>query len=306
MSKLSLTFCGLSFKNPIVTSSGCFGFGYEYTQFFNPNILGGITLKGLTLLPREGNLGTRVTETPAGMLNCVGLENPGIEVFKEEILPILTNTTNDTNIIANINGNTVEEYVSLAKEVDKIDLIKLIEINVSCPNVKCGGMSFGTNPDMVAQVTKAVREVTKKPIIVKLSPNVTDIVSIAKQAEANGANAISVINTLLGMAIDIKTKKPVLCNTFGGLSGPCVKPVALRIVYQLYQALSIPIIGMGGIDSAEDILEFMMAGASMVSIGSCLFNKPHLPEQCLAYLEKYCEDNHLSNLQEIVGIAHRK
>ncbi len=292
-------------QNPIITSSGCFGFGLEYKNYFDPNILGGICLKGLTLEPRTGNIGTRVTETPAGMLNCVGLENPGIEQFKKTYLPLIEQEITKSAIIANINGSTIDEYVSLAKEVEKIDRIDFVELNLSCPNVKCGGMAFGTKPEMVGTIVKAVKEVLTKPLIVKLSPNVTDIVSIAKAAETNGADAISVINTLLGMAIDIKSKKPILCNTYGGLSGPCVKPVALRIIHQIYPHINIPIIGMGGITYPEDIIEFMMAGASVVSIGSGLFANPNLVQQSIEYLEKYCKENNLKNISEIVGIVHK-
>ena len=277
MNRLKTNFLGVEMKNPVVTSSGCFGFGTEYKDYFDPNILGGIGIKGLTLEARDGNYGVRIAETPGGMLNCVGLENPGIEHFKNHTLKMMKQEGVNTKIIANINGKTVEEYIEIAKEVEKIKEIDIVELNISCPNVKDGGMAFGANPEVAGRVTKEVRKVLTKPLVVKLSPNVTDIAAIAKIVEENGADAVSLINTLLGMAIDIKSKKPLLGNVFGGFSGPAVKPVALRMVYQVYKAVKIPIIGMGGIASAEDALEFIMAGASVVSIGSAIFPNPMLP-----------------------------
>ena len=305
MNRLQTKFLGVDFKNPIVTSSGCFGFGLEYRDYFDPNILGGIGIKGLTLEARDGNYGTRIAETPAGMLNCVGLENPGIEYFESHILPEMKAAGITTNIIANINGKTVEEYVEIAKRAYKIKEIAVLELNISCPNVKDGGMAFGANPEVAARVTREVRKVTTKPLVVKLSPNVTDIAGIAKIVEENGADAVSLINTLLGMVIDLKTKKPLLGNTFGGFSGPAVKPVAVRMVYQVYKAVNIPIIGMGGISSVEDALEFIMAGASMVSLGTGIFSNPMLPVEVAEGLQKYCEENGIENISELVGIAHR-
>ena len=305
MSSLGINFLGVDFKNPLVTSSGCFGFGMEYKDYFDPNILGGIGIKGLTLEPRDGNYGTRIAETPSGMLNCVGLENPGIEYFKKVTLPLMKKEGIKTNIIANINGSTVEDYIKIAKEVENIPEIKIIELNISCPNVKDGGMAFGANPEVAGRVTKEVRNVTTKPLVVKLSPNVTDIAGIAKIVEENGADAISLINTVLGMAIDIRSKKPLLGNTFGGLSGPAVKPIALRMVYQVYKAVKIPIIGMGGIASPEDALEFIMAGATLVSVGSAIFPNPMLPVEIIKGMEKYCKDNGIANISELIGIAHR-
>lgn len=305
MSSLGINFLGVDFKNPLVTSSGCFGFGMEYKDYFDPNILGGIGIKGLTLEPRDGNYGTRIAETPSGMLNCVGLENPGIEYFKKVTLPLMKKEGIKTNIIANINGSTVEDYIKIAKEVENIPEIKIIELNISCPNVKDGGMAFGANPEVAGRVTKEVRNVTTKPLVVKLSPNVTDIAGIAKIVEENGADAISLINTVLGMAIDIRSKKPLLGNTFGGLSGPAVKPIALRMVYQVYKAVKIPIIGMGGIASPEDALEFIMAGATLVSVGSAIFPNPLLPIEIIEGMEKYCKDNGIANIKELIGIAHR-
>lgn len=305
MNRLQTKFLGVDFKNPIVTSSGCFGFGLEYRDYFDPNVLGGIVVKGLTMEPRDGNYGTRVAETPGGMLNCVGLENPGIDYFETHILKDMKEAGITTNIIANINGKTVEEYIEIAKRVEKIKEVDIIELNISCPNVKDGGMVFGANPEVAGRVTREVRKVTTKPLVVKLSPNVTDIAYIAKVVEENGADAVSLINTLLGMAIDLKTKKPLLGNTFGGFSGPAVKPVALRMVYQVYKAVNIPIVGMGGISSTEDALEFIMAGASMVSLGTGIFFNPVLPVEVAEGLQKYCEENNIENINELVGIAHR-
>ncbi len=305
MNKLKVNFLNKEFKNPIITSSGCFGFGLEYKEYFDPNELGGITLKGLTLEARDGNYGVRIAETPGGMLNCVGLENPGINYFKDNILPELKKEGVETNLIANINGKVLEEYIEIAKIVETIPEIDLVELNISCPNVKDGGMAFGANPEIAGLVTREVRKVTTKPLIVKLSPNVTNIVEIAKIVEANGADAISLINTLLGMKIDLKTRKPLLGNTMGGLSGPAVKPVAVRMVYQVYKAVNIPIIGMGGISSVEDALEFIMAGAKLISIGTGIFPNPMLPLEIKYGLEKYCEENGLENISELVGAAHR-
>ncbi|BBA50755.1 diguanylate cyclase [Fusobacterium varium] len=305
MNRLQSKFLGVDFKNPIVTSSGCFGFGLEYRDYFDPNVLGGIVVKGLTMEPRDGNYGTRIAETPGGMLNCVGLENPGIDYFETHILKDMKEAGITTNIIANINGKTVEEYIEIAKRVEKIKEVDIIELNISCPNVKDGGMAFGANPEVAGRVTREVRKVTTKPLVVKLSPNVTDIAYIAKVVEENGADAVSLINTLLGMAIDLKTKKPLLGNTFGGFSGPAVKPVALRMVYQVYKAVNIPIVGMGGISSTEDALEFIMAGASMVSLGTGIFFNPVLPVEVAEGLQEYCEENNIENINELVGIAHR-
>ncbi|WP_462425275.1 dihydroorotate dehydrogenase [Fusobacterium sp. THCT13E1] len=305
MNRLETKFLGVDFKNPIVTSSGCFGFGLEYIDYFDPNVLGGIVVKGLTMEPRDGNYGTRIAETPGGMLNCVGLENPGIDYFETHILKDMKEAGITTNIIANINGKTVEEYIEITKRVEKIKEVDIIELNISCPNVKDGGMAFGANPEVAGRVTREVRKVTTKPLVVKLSPNVTDIAYIAKVVEENGADAVSLINTLLGMAIDLKTKKPLLGNTFGGFSGPAVKPVALRMVYQVYKAVNIPIVGMGGISSTEDALEFIMAGASMVSLGTGIFFNPVLPVEVAEGLQKYCEENNIENINELVGIAHR-
>lgn len=306
MNKLNVNFLGINFENPILTSSGCFGFGLEYKDYFNPNELGGIVLKGLTLEPRTGNQGPRIAETPSGILNCVGLENPGIEVFENEIIPNLKKEGINTKIIVNINGSTVEQYVELAKRVNKIKEIDIVELNISCPNVKDGGMAFGANPEVAGRTTREVKKVLDKPLIVKLSPNVTNIVEIAKIVEENGADAVSLINTMLGMRIDIKTGKPILGNTMGGLSGPAVKPVAVRMVYQVAQNVNIPIVGMGGISSYEDAIEFIMAGATMVSIGTGIFPNPILPLEVKKGLQDYAEKHNLDNIQDVRGISFKK
>ena len=303
MNFLKMNFAGLDLENPIMTASGCFGFGLEYKDYFDPNELGAVLIKGLTPEPREGNYGIRIAETPAGMLNSVGLENPGIDYFESETAPLLERELK-VPVIANINGKILEEYIEIAERAEAIDVIKAIELNISCPNVKDGGMAFGANPDMAAKVTREVRRVTKKPLIVKLSPNVTDIAGLAKLVEAEGADALSLINTLLGMSIDINKKKPLLGNIFGGLSGPAVKPVALRMVYQVSNAVSIPLLGMGGISTAEDALEFFMAGASAISVGTGFFQNPLAAVEIKQGLISYCTENNLSNINEIVAYAH--
>ena len=303
MNFLKMNFAGLDLENPIMTASGCFGFGLEYKDYFDPNELGAVLIKGLTPEPREGNYGIRIAETPAGMLNSVGLENPGIDYFERETAPLLERELK-VPVIANINGKILEEYIEIAERAEAIDVIKAIELNISCPNVKDGGMAFGANPDMAAKVTREVRRVTKKPLIVKLSPNVTDIAGIAKLVEDEGADALSLINTLLGMSIDINKKKPLLGNIFGGLSGPAVKPVALRMVYQVSNAVSIPLLGMGGISTAEDALEFFMAGASAISVGTGFFQNPLAAVEIKQGLINYCTENNLSNINEIVAYAH--
>lgn len=301
--KLKTTFLGVELENPIFTGSGCFAFGLEYIDYFDPNKLGAIVLKGLTMEIRPGNSGSRIAETPAGMLNSVGLENPGIDVFEKVTLPEIKKYIN-VPLVANINGKILEEYVELTERLDKLDEIKILELNISCPNVKDGGMAFGANPEMARIVTREVRKVTKKPLIVKLSPNVTDIVQIAKITEEEGADGLSLINTLLGMSIDLNTGKPVLGNIYGGLSGPAVKPVALRMIHQVSQAVSIPILGMGGIMNTEDAVEFFMAGASTISVGTAFFSNPMVALEIKEGLQKYCEEKGLSNISEIVAYAH--
>ena len=300
---LKLNFLGVPLNNPIFISSGCFGFGMDYTDYFDPNRLGAFSIKGITLEPRSGNEGVRIAETPSGILNCVGLENPGIERFKNVTLKeIEKNIT--IPVCANINGSTISDYVAIAEEVENLDTIKFIELNISCPNVKNGGMAFGANPKTVKEVVKEVRKVVKKPLIVKLSPNVTDIVEIGKICEDEGADSLSLINTLLGMDINIRTRKPLLGNIFGGLSGNAVKPVALRMIYQITNAVNIPVVGMGGIACWEDALEFILAGASAISIGTHIFSNPMLPVEVEEGLENYLKKNGFSSITDVVALAH--
>ena len=302
-SKLSTNFLGVKLNNPIFTGSGCFAFGTEYMDYFDPNELGAVVIKGLTLEKRDGNSGSRIAETPAGMLNSVGLENPGIDYFEKNTLKEIKEHLN-VPIVANINGSTVEQYVELTKRLDKLEEIKILELNISCPNVKDGGMAFGANPEMARLVTREVRKVANKPLMVKLSPNVTNIVEIAKIVESEGADAISMINTLLGMAIDTNTGKAILGNTYGGMSGPAVKPIALRMIHQVSQAVSIPILGMGGISCAKDAIEFFLAGASAVSIGTAFFGNPLVALEVKKGLLEYCEKKNLSNISKIIGFSH--
>ena len=298
MSRLSVNFCGVDFKNPVIPASGTFGYGREYEQFYPLSKLGGISVKGTTLGRREGNPGPRVAETPSGMLNSVGLQNGGVKKFLEYEMPNLV--TKDTRIIANIAGATVEECAELAAMLEG-SAVDLIELNISCPNVKAGGAAFGTDCTVAGQVTRAVKDATTKPLMVKLSPNVTSITDIAKSVEANGADAISLINTLLGMRIDIKTGRPILKNNVGGLSGPAVFPVAVRMVWQAANAVKIPVMGMGGVATWEDAVEIMMAGASAVQVGAAIFNDPYAPIKIIDGLEKYCIDNNIDNISQIVG-----
>lgn len=298
MNRLSVNFCGVEFKNPVIPASGTFGYGREYEQFYPLSRLGGISVKGTTLGRREGNPGPRVAETPSGMLNSVGLQNGGVKKFLEYEMPNLV--TKDTRIIANIAGATVEECAELAAMLEG-SAVDLIELNISCPNVKAGGAAFGTDCAVAGQVTRAVKDATSKPLMVKLSPNVTSITDIAKSVEANGADAVSLINTLLGMRIDIKTGRPILKNNVGGLSGPAVFPVAVRMVWQVANAVNIPVMGMGGIATWEDAVEIMMAGASAVQVGAAIFNDPYAPIKIIDGLEQYCIDNNIDNISQIVG-----
>lgn len=304
MNVLKTKFMGVELNNPLFTGSGCFGFGLSYIDYFDPNELGAVVLKGLTLEPREGNKNPRLAETPAGLLNSVGLENPGIDELEQKILKELKEKIN-IPIVANVNGKTVEEYVDLTKRLDKLDDIKILELNISCPNVKDGGMAFGANPEITKIVTREVRNATKKPLMVKLSPNVTDIVKMAKIVEEQGADGISMINTLLGMAIDIDSKKPILANVYGGLSGPAVKPIALRMIHQVSQNVSIPILGMGGISNYKDAIEFILAGASTISIGTSFFSNPMVAMQIKEGMTNYCKKYNIENISELVGFAHK-
>ena len=295
---LSVTVAGVRFPNPVIAASGTYGFGQDYTDLYPLNRLGGISCKGTTILPKDGNPAPRIAETPAGMLNSVGLQNPGVDVFISEHLP---KAKRDGNvIIANLAGAVLEDYVRAAAKLDGTD-VDMIELNISCPNVKQGGASWGISCEGAAAVTKAVRAVTKKPLMVKLTPNVTNIVDIAKAAEAEGADCLSLINTLLGMRIDIKTRRPVLKNNVGGFSGPAVFPVAVRMVWQVANAVNIDVVGMGGISTAEDAVEMMMAGAKAIQMGTAIFTDPYSPLKVIKGLEKYMVDNNLESLEEIVG-----
>ncbi len=282
---------GLVLKNPITVASGTFGFGREYAQWFDLSLLGAISVKGLTLEPRQGNDAPRVAETPMGMLNSVGLQNPGVDAFIREDLPWLKE--HDTKIIANINGNTLQEYCAIAEKLS-VTAVDSLELNISCPNVKAGGMAFGTDPAMVYEVVQAVRKSTAKHLIVKLSPNVRDIRETARAAEAAGADCLSLINTLTGMVIDTETRKPVLARGIGGLSGPAVRPVAIRMVYETYGAVKIPILGMGGLATGRDVVEMMLAGARAVALGTSLFSNPLAPVEALSELEAYLSRQGLS------------
>ncbi len=298
MNKLAVNFAGVDFKNPVIPASGTFGYGKEYEEFFDLSRLGGISVKGTTEKLRTGNLPPRIAETPSGMLNSVGLQNPGVDHFIAHELPYLMGK--NTVIIANMAGSTADGYREVAEKLDRTD-VPMIEVNISCPNVKAGGAAFGVSCEGAAQITKIVRAATKKPIMIKLSPNVTNIAEIAKAVEAEGADAVSLINTLLGMRIDIRTKRPILHNNVGGLSGPAVFPVAVRMVWQVANAVKIPVCGMGGISTWEDAVEMMMAGASTVQVGAALFNDPLAAVKIIDGLEKYVEDNHLNSINDIVG-----
>ena len=298
--RLHTNLAGIYMNTPVLTASGTFGFGEEFAEFVDLSRLGGVMVKGTTLKPRRGNEGVRITETPMGMLNCIGLENPGVDVFLQETLPRLANY--NMNVIVNISGSTVEEYGILAEMLD-VPGVAAIELNVSCPNVKEGGIVFGTDPKAAAAVVKEAKAHTKKPVILKLSPNVTDIVTMAKAVEDAGADIISLINTLLGMEINIHTQKPTLGNVTGGLSGPCVKPVALRMVYQVAKAVKVPLIGMGGISCAEDAIEFLLAGASAVAVGTANFNDPTVTMKICDGINDYLAQRHLESVQDIIGAA---
>ena len=287
----------LELDNPLIPASGCYGFGQDFAPLYDLNILGSISFKGTTVEPREGNALPRIAECPMGMLNSVGLQNPGVKVVVEEELPALKKIFHKP-LVANISGFSFEEFSILAEEMDKVENVGLLEVNISCPNVHNGGMAFGKN---VAEVCKRVKEKTRKPVYMKLSPNVKDITEMAKAAEAAGADGISLINTLLGMRIDIKRRRPVLANKVGGYSGPAIFPIALRMVYQVQKAVQIPIIGMGGIASAEDVIEMMMAGASAVEIGAENLVHPYVCRDILENLPILCEELGISSLQEIIG-----
>lgn len=290
--------CGLTLKNPIMTASGTFGFGREYDEFYDIGRLGGIVGKGLTLAPREGNDGVRIAETPSGILNCVGLQNPGVEYFIENELPFMK--SKGAVVVANVAGSTVSDYERIVERLSETD-VDMIELNISCPNVKSGGMAFGVLPSGVEEVTRAVRGKCRKPLIVKLSPNVANISDNAKAAENGGADAISLINTITGMAVDLKSRRPLLGNVTGGLSGPCVKPVALRMVRQAYKAVSVPIIGLGGIESAEDALEFMLCGATAVQVGTANLHDPYAALRIAEDLTNAMKKYKITDVNELIG-----
>lgn len=303
MVDLSVNLSGVELQNPIVPASGTFGFGQEYRELYDLNTLGAISIKGTTQEPRFGNPTPRIAECTEGMLNSVGLQNPGIHQVIEKEIPALTAFYHQP-IVANISGFSVEEYVYCARLLQQVQEVSILEVNVSCPNVKDGGMSFGTSPEQAALVTRSVKAVSKKPVYVKLSPNVSDIVSIAKACEKAGADGICLINTLLGMRIDIKKRRPVLANTMGGFSGPAVFPVALRMVYQVYKALSIPVMGCGGVASARDVIEMMMAGATAVQVGSANLVNPYACKEIIETLPDEMEKLGIECLRDIIGAAH--
>ena len=295
---------GLVLDNPVLCASGTFGYGYEFAELYDINCLGSFSFKGTTKEPRFGNPTPRIAETPMGMINSVGLQNPGVEKVISEELPKLRKVFHKP-VIANIGGFTFEEYTEVASLLDKEEGVGLLEINISCPNVHGGGMGFGTSAETAAEVTRRVKAVTKKPVYIKLTPNVTDIVSIAKACEAAGADGISMINTLLGMRIDLKKKMPIIANKMGGFSGPAIFPVALRMIYQVYEAVKIPIIGMGGVTSAEDVIEMMLAGASAVQIGAQNLVNPFAAKEIVEALPAVMEKYGIDNLESIIGGAHR-
>lgn len=298
MADLSVKIAGVEFNSPLIAASGTFGFGREYGELYPLENLGGISCKGITLKRRDGNPVPRVAETPSGMLNAVGLQNPGVDVFIKEDLPWLKQQ--NTVVIANIAGNTPEEYCEMAEKLSDTD-IDMIELNISCPNVKSGGVQFGTSCESVGAITDAVRRHCTKPLIVKLSPNVTDIVSIAKSTEASGADAISMINTLTGMRIDINTRRPIIRNNTGGMSGPAIFPVAVRMVWQVASAVKIPIIGMGGISTWQDAVEMLIAGASALQIGTVFFSDPYAPIKINEGINRFLDENGLKSVTELTG-----
>lgn len=299
MAELRVNIGKLSLKNPVMTASGTFGYGVEYADFFDISRLGGIFVKGTTIQPREGNDYPRLAETPSGMLNAVGLQNKGADYFIDHIYPTIKDI--DTNMIVNVSGSSIETYVECAEKMASLEKIPAIELNISCPNIKQGGMAFGVTAKGAAEVVKAVRQVYPKTLIVKLSPNVTDITEIAKAVEAEGADSVSLINTILGMAINAEKRKPVLSTITGGLSGPCVKPIALRMVWQTYKAVKIPIIGLGGISNWKDAVEFMLAGATAIQIGTYNFIDPAVSVKVIDGINEYCDRHGFKSASELTG-----
>lgn len=303
MGRLSVNLCGEELDNPVIPASGTFGYGYEFAELYNTNCLGTFSFKGTTKEPRFGNPTPRIAECTAGMINAVGLQNPGVDKVISEELPKLRKCFGK-KVMANVSGFSVDEYAYTCERLDSQEQVGWLEVNVSCPNVHGGGMSFGTDPKAAAQVTKAVKAVTKKPVIIKLSPNVTDIVSIAKACEDAGADGISLINTLLGMRIDLRTKKPVIANTMGGFSGSAIFPVALRMVYQVSSTVNIPVVGMGGVSSAEDVIEMMLAGATAVEIGAANLVDPFICKKIVEALPAAADKYNINELKDIIGGAH--
>lgn len=303
MVNLEIEIGDLKFRNPVITASGTFGYGAEFEDFIDLSLLGGIILKGTTMEPREGNPYPRMAETPSGMLNAVGLQNKGMDYFEKHIYPVVS--LYDTNVIVNINGSYLEDYVALAERIARLERIRAIELNISCPNVKMGGMAFGTNPVTAREVIRAVRNAYPGVLIVKLSPNVTDIVEFARISEEEGADSVSLINTLLGMAVDTRHMKPSLSTVTGGLSGPTIKPVALRMVWQVARAVKIPVIGIGGIMNAGDAIEFILAGASAVQIGTASFVDPRISVVIAGGIESYLVEKGFSDIKEITGFINR-
>lgn len=296
---LSVDIAGIKLKNPVMTASGTFGYGEEFAPYLDLNRLGAVVVKGLSLKPRQGNPPPRIVETAAGMLNSIGLQNVGVEAFIKDRLPFLKKF--DTKVIVNFFGDSIDEYCEVAKVLDGVDGIAGLEMNISCPNKQAGWLEFGTNPDMTLKVVSAVRKYTKLPLIVKLSPNVTDITVIAKAACDAGADALSLINTISGMAVDVNTRRPKLGNIIGGLSGPAIKPVALKMVWQAAKAVKTPLIGIGGIMTAEDAIEFMLVGASAVQVGTANFVDPEASIKIVEGIASYCKDNKIKNVKELVG-----
>ncbi|MBE6900563.1 MAG: dihydroorotate dehydrogenase [Ruminococcaceae bacterium] len=300
MERLKVNLCGIEMDNPIIPASGTFGYGYEFAELYDINMLGTFSFKGTTKEPRFGNPTPRIAECTAGMINAVGLQNPGVEKVIGEELPKLAKCFNK-KVMANVSGFSVEDYAYTCEKLDKCDQVGWLEVNISCPNVHGGGMSFGTSPEAAATIVKAVKAVTTKPVIVKLSPNVTDIVSIAKACEEAGADGLSLINTLMGMRIDLKTKKPVIANKMGGFSGPAIFPVAVKMVYQVARAVKIPIVGMGGVSSAEDVIELMLAGATAVQVGAANLVDPYICRDIINDLPRVMDKYGINNLSEIIG-----
>ena len=300
MGKMSVNLCGIELDNPVIPASGTFGYGYEFAEIYDINLLGTFSFKGTTKDPRFGNPTPRIAECTAGMINAVGLQNPGVEKVIAEELPKMRRVFHQ-KVMANVSGFAVADYAYTCEKLDKCEEVGWLEVNVSCPNVHGGGMSFGTSPEAAAEVVRAVKAVTTKPVIVKLSPNVTDIVSIAKACEAAGADGISLINTMLGMRIDLKTKKPVIANTMGGFSGPAIFPVAVRMVYQVSHAVKIPVVGMGGVGTAEDVVEMMLAGATAVEVGAANLVDPFACKKIIEDLPRVMEKYKINSLSEIIG-----